>query len=98
MSTARGESWCCGCVTGVTLPETGALCETEPLELLDEPEECDGEECDDELEEELLYIGSRKSSVTQTIPLESTLTPTPIWVKSWSRMLSRCSGLFMNAV
>src|SRR4051794_23176387 len=46
----------------------------------------------------LLYIGFRKSSVTQTIPFLSTVTPTPTWVKSWSRMLARCSGLFMNAV
>ena len=43
-------------------------------------------------------IGCRKSSVTQMMPFLSTVTPTPTWVKSWSRMFARCSGLFMNAV
>src|SRR3954454_579348 len=46
----------------------------------------------------LLYIGLRKFSVTQMMPFLSTETPTPTWVKSWSRIFARCSGLFMNAV
>src|SRR3954470_616748 len=32
--------------------------------------------------------GWRKSSVTQMMPFLSTTTPTPTWVKSWSRMLA----------
>lgn len=41
--------------------------------------------------------GLRKSSVTKMVLPESTV-PTPPWVYSESRMLSRWVGLFMKAV
>jgi len=40
--------------------------------------------------------GSRKTIETQMVP-PCVTAPTPIWVKSWSRMFARCGELCMNA-
>ncbi len=41
--------------------------------------------------------GSRKTIDTQIVPFTVT-APTPIWVKSWSRMFALCAGLCMKAL
>src|SRR5581483_588939 len=43
-------------------------------------------------------LGWRKTTATQKYFTPSQVTPTPSWLKAGSRMLSRCSGEFMNAV
>src|SRR3954468_17492246 len=97
---ARGDSFgrgCAGCAVGAAEDHVGdADDEVDALVLTGAewvPDECaavcvTGAAADS---------GSLKSSVTHTMPFLSMLTPTPTCVKSWSRMLARCSGLFMKA-